>query len=198
MFRSGESRSDRSATTGRSAGRLRLLAAHCIALVAVMSAAGLMTGASSASPAFPMLTSIVPSCVASELSALIVDWQGAAGSRIADVELVNTSFTHCSLRDLPRVQLMSATGAVLISGIAASTTAHTHGLVPLATIKTEVSASNYCGPAVVAPVTLSFTLPGSAGRVVAIPTSPPDLGGVPPCNGAPGSAGHIEMHAWHF
>ena len=145
-----------------------------------------------------MLASTVPSCVASELSARIVDWQGAAGSRIADVELVNTSFTHCSLRDLPRVQLMSAAGTVLIGGIGPSTTAHTHGLVALATIKTEVSASNYCGPAVAAPVTLSFTLPGSAGRVVAIPASPPDLGGVPPCNGAPGSAGHIEMHAWHF
>jgi uncharacterized protein DUF4232 len=182
----------------RSAVRFRFFASAPIALIAILSMAGPLAGVSAARTASPMLASIVPSCVASQLSARIVDWQGAAGSRIADVELVNTSFVHCSLRDLPRVRLVSSSGAVLINGIAASTTAHTHGLVPLATIKTEVSANNYCGPAVAGLVTLSFTLPGSAGRIVAIPASEPGAGAVPPCLGAPGSAGHIEMHAWHF
>ena len=119
------------------------------------------------------------------------------GSRIADVVIVNTSFTKCSLRDDPQVQLVSASGHVLISGIPASTSAATHGFYPLATLKTEVADGNYCGPAYKKPVTLAFVLPGAAGRVVVMPLSPTDASGVPPCNGAPGSAGHISMHAWH-
>ena len=68
---------------------------------------------------------------------------------------------------------------------------------PLATLKTEVADGNYCGPAYKKPVTLAFVLPGAAGRVVVMPLSPTDASGVPPCNGAPRSAGHISMHAWH-
>jgi hypothetical protein len=139
----------------------------------------------------------VPACQAPQLSAQVVGWTGMAGGWIADVEIVNTSFTHCSLRDLPRVELVSAGGAVMIEGAPASTTAHTHGLGPLAVLRSLAADTNYCGPAYQAPVTLAFVLPGSAGRVIAIPTPPTDKGGVPPCNGSPGSAGHISMHAWH-
>ena len=39
---------------------------------------------------------------------------------------------------------------------------------------------------------------GTLGRVVAIPVSPTDTTGVPPCLGAPGSTGHISMHAWQI
>ena len=139
----------------------------------------------------------VPACVGGHLSARIASWQGAAGSRIADVRIVNTSFTPCVLRNYPRVRLVSASGAVMINGAAASTTAATHLLAPLGFLRTEVSDSNYCGPAFVKPVTLAFILPGALGRVVAMPVSATDAGGVPPCNGAAGSAGHISMHAWH-
>jgi len=144
----------------------------------------------------PAAASSVPACTARQLSARIVDWSGAMGSTIADVVLVNTSFTKCSLRDLPQVQLVGANGTSLIAGVPASTTGPTHGLNPLAFVKTEVSAGNYCGPAYKRPVTLAFLLPGTAGRVVVMPLSPTDSSGVPPCNGAPGSAGHISMHAW--
>ena len=139
----------------------------------------------------------VPACAAGHLSARIAAWQGAVGSRIADVRIVNTSFAPCVLRDNPRVRLVSAHGAVMINGAAASTTAGTLLLPALGFLRTEVSASNYCGPAYAQPVTLAFVLPGTLGQVVAIPLSPADTSGVPPCNGAPGSAGHISMHAWH-
>lgn len=139
----------------------------------------------------------VPACVAGNLSARIASWQGAAGSRIADVRIVNTSFAPCYLRNFPRVRLVGANGAVMINGAAASTTAATHVLPALGFLRTEASASNYCGPAFAKPVTLAFVLPGTLGRVVAIPVSPTDAGGVPPCLGAPGSTGHISMHAWH-
>ena len=139
----------------------------------------------------------VPPCSAGHLSARIASWQGAMGSRIADVRIVNTSFAPCILRNYPRVRLVSAHGAVLINGTAASTTAGTHVLPALGFLRTEVGDSNYCGPAYAKPMTLAFVLPGTLGQVVAIPLSPTDTSGVPPCNGAPGSAGHISMHAWH-
>jgi hypothetical protein len=139
----------------------------------------------------------IPPCAAGHLSARIASWQGAAGSRIADVRIVNTSFAPCILRNYPRVRLVSAHGAVMVNGAAASTTAGTHVLAALGFLRTEVSASNYCGAAYAKPVTLAFVLPGTLGQVVAIPLSPTDTFGVPPCNGAPGSAGHISTHAWH-
>jgi hypothetical protein len=145
----------------------------------------------------PTVAAAVPACAAGQLSARIVDWAAAMGSRIADVVIVNTSFTRCSLRDDPRVQLVSASGHVLLNGSPASTSAATHGFNPLAVFKAEVADGTYCGPAYVTPVTLAFVLPGTAGRVIAIPASPPYVSGVPPCNGAPGSARHISMHAWH-
>jgi len=143
------------------------------------------------------VSAAVPACRSTQLSARIVNWEGAAGSRIANVRLVNTSFTSCYVRNFPRVRLVSATGAVLISGSSASTTAAVHVIAPLHLLKAEVADSNYCGPAIVAPATLTFTLTGVLGRVVAMPVSSTDTGGVPPCFGSPGSAGHIEMHAWH-
>jgi hypothetical protein len=138
-----------------------------------------------------------PRCIGSQLSARIVDWQGAAGSRIADVVLVNTSFSRCSIRNYPQVRLVSSRGKVLIAGHAASTTAAVHVLAGLGSVKTEVADSNYCGPSYAKPVTLVLVLPGTLGRVVAIPLSATDTTGVPPCLGAPGSTGHISMHAWH-
>ena len=145
----------------------------------------------------PVAASSVPPCTAAQLSARIVSWSGAMGSDIANVVIVNTSFAKCSLRDLPRVELVSASGHVLIAGVPASTSASTHGFSPLHQFKTEVEAGNYCGPAYTTPVTLAFILPGTAGRVIAMPAGPPSVSGVPPCNGAPGSAGHISIHAWH-
>jgi hypothetical protein len=91
---------------------------------------------------------------------------------------------------------VDAHGTVLIGGGAASATAALHTLHGLGFLKAEVLTSNYCGPAVVKPVTLAFTLPTGLGRVVSIPLSPADASGVPPCLGAPGSAGGISMHAW--
>ena len=44
------------------------------------------------------------------------------------------------------------------------------------------------------PVSVAFVLTGG-GRIVATPFSPTDAT-LPPCNGAPGSAGDIEMQPW--
>lgn len=51
------------------------------------------------------------------------------------------------LRDDPRVQLVSASGAVLTNGSPASTSAATHGFSRLRVFKTEVSDGDYCDSA---------------------------------------------------
>lgn len=172
----------------RRRGRMSVAAVVVAMLAAMVASIGMAGVAAASSP---------PRCIGSQLSARIVGWQGAAGSRIADVVLVNTSFAACTIRNYPRVKLVSAHGAILINGHAASTTAAIHVLGRLGFLKTEVSDNNYCGPSYAKPVTLAFVLPGTLGRVVAIPVSPTDTAGVPPCLGAAGSAGHISMHAWH-
>lgn len=184
--RAGEAPSK--ARVKRRTGRLTVAAVVASMLAAMVASIGIAGVAAASSP---------PRCIGSQLSARIVDWQGAAGSWIADVELVNTSFAACTIRNYSRVRLVSAHGAILIDGHAASTTAATHVLARLGFLKTEVSDSNYCGSSYAKPVTLAFVLPGTLGRVVAIPVSPTDTAGVPPCLGAAGSAGHISMHAWH-
>jgi hypothetical protein len=158
---------------------------------------GLVLGLTGAVSVASVSAAPIPACKSSQLSARITSWEGAAGSRIGNVRVHNTSFTSCYVRNFPRVRLVSATGVTLISGSAASTTGLTHVIAPLHYLRTEVSASNYCGAAFTAPATLTFTLTGTLGRVVAIPLTTTDTSGVPPCLGAPGSAGHITMHAWH-
>ena len=160
-----------------------------LVLAMLLSAAGLASVAS--------VEAAAPSCTAHQLSARIASWQGAAGSRIADIRLVNTSFSTCRIRNFPKVQLVSGTGVVMINGSAASTTGAFHTLAPLGFLRTESANSNYCGPAFKKPVTLALTLPGMLGRVIAMPLSPADASGVSPCNGSPGSAGHISIHSWH-
>jgi hypothetical protein len=136
-----------------------------------------------------------PPCHATQLSARITLWEGALGSRIATVRLYNTGFTTCYVRNLPQVRLVSATGHTLINGHSASTTGAVHTIAPLHYRTGLVKTSNYCGPAPTAPVTLTFTLPGTLGRVVAIPLSTTDTGGVPPCNG-PTVPANITMQPW--
>jgi len=132
-------------------------------------------------------------CEPVDLAARITSWEGAAGSRIANVELTNTGSGSCSIRTLDRPQLVDGKGSVLIDGSNPSASA-TLKLAPGDVVKALVRDSNYCGPDPVAPVSVAFVLRGG-GRVVATPVSPTDAT-VPPCNGDPGSPGSIDMQAW--
>ncbi|HEY8871286.1 MAG TPA: DUF4232 domain-containing protein [Candidatus Limnocylindrales bacterium] len=134
-------------------------------------------------------------CTSAHLAARITAWDAGAGHRTAHVELTNAGASACRLRALDRPQLVDGHGSVLIDGAAPATSALlTVG--PGAVVKTLVDDSNYCGPAPLAPVTVAFVLPGGTARFVATPLSPTDLSGVPPCLGAPGSAGNIAMQPW--
>ncbi|MFL5720979.1 MAG: DUF4232 domain-containing protein [Chloroflexota bacterium] len=132
-------------------------------------------------------------CEASNVVARITSaWGGAAGNRIADVELTNTGAQACTLRALERPQLVDGTGSVLIDGSAPKSSTVVI-IAPGDVVTTQVSDTNYCGPAPSPPVTVAFVL--SAGdRIVATPFSPTDAT-VPPCNG-PGSPSSISMHPW--
>ena len=147
----------------------------------------------SPSPA-PSAVPTIGACAPATLVARITLWEGAAGQRIAHVEVTNTGPT-CTLSAMAQPQLVESHGSVLINGAVPATSALlTVGAGGL--LKTLVQAGNYCGPAPVAPVTVAFVLAGGTGRVVALPFSATDTSGVPPCLGAPGSAGNIEMHPW--
>jgi len=140
----------------------------------------------------PSPTPRITWCAPADLTARITMWEGAAGSRIAHVELTNTGSKDCTLRTLMKPQLVDGRGSVLIDGPEPRTSAE-KAFAPGAVATTLVQASNYCGPAPVAPVSVAFVV--AEGRTVATPVSPTDMT-LPPCNGAPNSAGSIEMHPW--
>ena len=131
-------------------------------------------------------------CDPSELAARITEWGGAAGNRIATVELTNAGTDTCTLRAMDKPQLVDGSGSVLIDGVA-PTSKTLVTVAPGDVVGTLVSASNYCGPAPTAPVSVAFVMSGG-GRIVATPFSPTDAT-VPPCNGA-GSGASIGMHPW--
>lgn len=134
-------------------------------------------------------------CLPPSVSARITTWEGAAGSRIATVKLQNVAPTDCLWPTLDQPQLVDGSGAILIDGaVAPAGTVLT--LAPGDVVTALVRDSNYCRQAPVAPVTVAFVLPGGTGRVVAAPVSATDSSGVPPCNGAAGSPGKIEMQPW--
>jgi hypothetical protein len=134
-------------------------------------------------------------CDPATLAARITEWQGATGHRIAAVELTNTGSAQCTVAALLQPQLVDGHGAVLIDSPAPASSAAV-GVSPGGVLKTMVQDGNYCGPAPVAPVSVAFVFPGGLGRIVATPLSPTDTTGVPPCLGAPGSPGDIEMQPW--
>jgi hypothetical protein len=148
------------------------------------------------------LVSTLPSASASDsfcgpdvLTARIVAWEGAAGHRIATVELKNTGPVACQTGAFDRPQLVGGDGTILIEGIVDSSL-QLRSLAAGQTVTTLVQDGNYCGATPVAPVTVAFVLSSGAGRIVAAPVSATDTEGVPPCSGPAGSAGTIEMQNW--
>ena len=132
-------------------------------------------------------------CRPDDVDARITLWEGAAGSRIADVELKNTGSRVCALETMAKPQLVSGGGDVLIDGSAPRGTT-VLSFAPGDVVKTLVRASNYCRPAPQPPVSVAFVTSDES-LFVATALSPTDMT-LPPCNGAPGSAGSIEMQPW--
>jgi uncharacterized protein DUF4232 len=142
-----------------------------------------------------------PICRAKDLSGRILAWDGAAGSRIAEVELQNTAAGPCTIGTPTALRLVAADGTVLIDSSKIGGAAPAVSDQPVATvlagasIRTDVRVANYCGATPQGPIGVSFSLPAHAGTVVAMPqpgASSDDA--VPPCNGPIGP--EIEMNGW--
>ncbi len=131
-------------------------------------------------------------CDPSKLVARITAWGGAAGNRIATVELTNAGTQTCTLRAIETPQLVDGAGSVLIQGVTPTSKTRVT-IAPGDVVTTMVSDSNYCGATPTPPISVAFLLNGG-GRIVATPFSPSDAT-VPPCNGL-GSAASISMHPW--
>ena len=142
-------------------------------------------------------------CPGSTLSGRILDWQGAAGSRIADVLVTNTGSTPCYVRGTPGLELIDANGRVLIGSNASEAAPPsvapsdpTFDLAAGGTVKTMVQVSNYCGAPGTMPIRIRFNLPASGGSFTANPgPGVSSAEAIPPCNG-PGSPAHIAMNGW--
>jgi hypothetical protein len=133
----------------------------------------------------------VRACTPNDVDAAIKAWDGAAGSRIATVELRQVGTSPCGLAPLPQPWLADRGGRQLIAGKAGF--GQPIQIAPGDVVHTLVETSNYCGAEPVAPVTVAFTQDGRL--FVATALSPDDLSGVPPCNG-PSLPGSIQMHPW--
>ena len=147
--------------------------------------------ARSAAPTATPVPTLGP-CDPTVLDARITAWEGAAGHRVADVEVRNTGSVPCTMPAAARPQLTDGNGSVLIDGSAPKAPS-TLTVPPAGVLTTLVQAGNYCGPAPEAPVTVSFVL-GAGRTVVAAPPSPTDAT-VPPCLGS-GQPATIEMQPW--
>lgn len=140
----------------------------------------------------------VAACRSAQLSASVRSWDGAAGSRIALVRVINRSKTACSLSGTPRVQLLSARHTILLDSPRAHVGASDPvlDLAPGRAADTDARFANYCGPTPAKPVTVAFALPSGGPRLVATPSRNVQMNAlaVPPCMGSvPGLA---EMNGW--
>src|SRR5262245_34158447 len=64
----------------------------------------------------PSSTPELAACTGRALVPQITMWGGAAGSRVADVQLTNTSDSACLISTVNRVQLVDGDGTVLVDG----------------------------------------------------------------------------------
>ena len=149
--------------------------------------------ASTPPPSEPAPSPTTAICDPNTLLARITMWEGAAGHRIAHVEVTNDGSKPCLMEAMARPQLIDGDdGSVLIDGVSPTSTA----LIPMAPgdiFTTLVQDGNYCGPAPVPPVSVAFLL-SDGGWVVASPVSPTDAT-LPPCLGE-GEPATIEMQPW--
>lgn len=160
-------------------------------------------GAPSSTLPAPSPSATAAACLAGDIDARIVGWQGAAGSRIADVTITNTAAGPCFVRGTPGLQLVDALDQVLIDSTSAGPSGRPHvtptdpslELAPGGRVRTEVRVGNYCGPVATPPIDVAFTLPSGAGRFVARPApGVSSADAVPPCLGSTGAL--IEMNGW--
>lgn len=193
------------------AGRLALIGAGALLIVAfgavigggggllgpspsaTASQAAMLPGRTSPSPSAPSHAAPSPVvCGPNDLDARVTAWEGAAGHRIATVEVRNRSGMTCWIPDMAQPELVDRNGNPLIVGEVPASV-DLISMAPGDVLHTLVQDGNYCGPAPEPPVRVAF-LQGEA-LIVAEALSPTDIEGVPGCSG-PSAPSTIEMQPW--
>jgi len=160
-------------------------------VVAVVLFSLLRGGGGGVAVATPIPTDATRLCTPTELAAHITAWTPDADTRIASVEIRNTSTGACLLEALSEPWFTDRTHVPLITGVD-----HAAGSIrigPGDTLRTKVHVGNYCGPAPQPPITVAFRQ-----RTDVIPVDPlqgSDASGVPPCTNGAAAAG-IVMEQW--
>jgi hypothetical protein len=133
----------------------------------------------------------VAACTADELTGTITAWEGAAGHRIATIQLWNAGSVDCSVPELLRPALVDADGHALIVAAPAKASAPlTIAAGRYAT--TLVDMDNYCGAAPTAELRIRLYLPSEDSVEAAQGSGLPNPVDAPPCNGA-NAPSNIEM-----
>ena len=152
-------------------------------------------------PAASAAPASTETCRPNDLSGRILAWDGAAGSRIAEVELRNTAGADCTIAELTALRLVAADGTVLIDSSEIVGTPPIAPDAPATTvaaggsIRTDVRVANYCGDLPKGAIGVSFSFARPSGTVVALPGADvSSADAIPPCNGPIGP--EIEMNGW--
>ena len=137
---------------------------------------------------------VVGDCVPSELTAQVVRWEGAAGSRFGTVALQNKGTIDCTVSGTPGLLLLDGADHAFLNSATLGAPATTTPATPVFTLQPAgantiylvIQLSNYCGTAPTPPVEAGLDLPGQpgpAGRVIAKPATGVTID-MAPCNGA--------------
>jgi hypothetical protein len=188
----------------RGTGFAASAAAASIALALLLTACGSAPPTLSTRPATPPPSSPTPSggsivddllpCPTDGLEAEIAAWDGAAGSRIARIEVTNGD-AACVLEGPPSAALLDGAGAILLASNGPVGGADDVDAAAGGRIELYVSVGNWCDQPPRPPVSIGLTLPDGA-RLVAPPAA-----GVsfvpPPCNG-PGQPAtmSVQSESW--
>ncbi len=137
-------------------------------------------------------TGTPPLCKISDLSLVIGQWQGAAGSRISSIVGTNESDHTCVLGGSPRVTLIDEMGDVLISTSEEGSPPTAIHVSSGKSAEAPLSFSNWCGDTG-NPSSLRAQVPGdTATGDVSHATNGISY---PPCNG-PGQAALMQVKGW--
>ena len=127
------------------------------------------------------------------LEASIRSWEGAAGSRIATIDLRNTSRVVCEIAPVATVVRLIDGSARALAEVQNADSGARIELGAGETATTEASVANVCGAPAVPPVTIQIEF-ADIGTVTAKPLDATDAT-VPPCNG-PSQPSAMSIHAW--
>jgi len=163
--------------------------------VAVVVLALSLLGAGGGGPvavATPVPTDATRFCNLDELDIRITGWQATGDERIGSVEVLNLTGGACLVDGAPEPWLVDATQTAILKGQDLSAAGTRIG--PHEALRTKVHVANYCGRAPEAPVTVAFR--SGTTLLQAVPLSPNDTSGVPPC--VSNGAATFWMEAWSF